>query len=70
MKHLLKPITLGSTTLKNRIILAPMTRMRGELDGTPNDLMAEYYSQRASFGLIITETNYINPTANTYPGIK
>ncbi|KAL4512405.1 hypothetical protein ABPG72_005407 [Tetrahymena utriculariae] len=68
MKNLFTPITLGKLNLKNRFILAPMTRMRGELDGTPTDIMGEYFSQRSSFGLIVTEASFINPHANTYPG--
>lgn len=44
MKNLLSPLKIGSITAKNRVFLAPMTRMRGEKDGSANDLMAEYYS--------------------------
>ena len=46
--------SLGPNTLKNRIVMAPMTRCRAE-NNIPNDLMAEYYAQRASAGLVITE---------------
>lgn len=45
---------LKNTTLKNRIVMAPMTRCRA-IDNIPNDLMTEYYSQRAGAGLIISE---------------
>jgi N-ethylmaleimide reductase len=45
---------LGSIDLKNRIVMAPMTRCRA-IDNIPNDLMAEYYKQRSNAGLIITE---------------
>ncbi|CAN5179520.1 alkene reductase [soil metagenome] len=52
---------LGSITLKNRIVMAPMTRSRA-IGNVPNDLMATYYGQRATAGLIITEG--ISPSAN------
>ena len=53
---------LGSLTLLNRVVMAPMTRCRAVEHGTPNALMAEYYSQRASAGFIITEGTA--PSAN------
>lgn len=53
---------LGSISLKNRIVMAPMTRARSTQPGdVPNELMAEYYGQRASAGLIISEATYISP---------
>lgn len=52
---------LGNITLKNRIVMAPMTRCRA-IDNIPNDLMAKYYGQRAGAGLIITEGT--SPSAN------
>jgi N-ethylmaleimide reductase len=59
--------------LKNRVVMAPMTRSRADNAGNvPNDLMVEYYSQRASAGLIITEGTYVNREAVGYinvPGI-
>lgn len=58
---LFSPVTLGSIELKNRIVMAPMTRSRAT-DNIPNSLMAEYYGQRASAGLIITEGT--SPSAN------
>lgn len=51
---LLSPFTLGDVPLSNRSVMAPMTRCRA-INNVPNDLMASYYSQRASAGLIITE---------------
>lgn len=70
---LFEPMSLGSLTLKNRIVMAPMTRSRATQPGNiPNDLMAEYYAQRASAGLIITEGAPISPVARGYsltPGI-
>lgn len=68
MKNLITPAKFGKLNLKNRVLLAPMTRMRAEKDGTPNDLIAEFYSQRSSYGLVITECSPINSTCNTYPG--
>lgn len=47
--------SLGRVELKNRIVMAPMTRSRADADGSPNALMLEYYRQRASAGMIITE---------------
>ncbi len=58
---LLTPIKIGETNLFNRIVMAPMTRCRA-IGNIPNDLMAEYYEQRASAGLIITEGT--SPSAN------
>ncbi len=52
---LYSPVTLGELTLCNRIVMAPMTRSRAGVDAVPTPLMAEYYRQRASAGLIITE---------------
>ncbi len=52
---------LGSLTLPNRAVMAPLTRGRANADGTPNDLMASYYAQRASAGLIVTEATAISP---------
>lgn len=52
---LFSPYTLGALTLKNRTVMAPMTRNRAVEGNAPNALMAEYYSQRAEAGLIITE---------------
>ncbi|MES2769868.1 MAG: alkene reductase [Bdellovibrionota bacterium] len=74
MSQLLQPIKLGSIELDNRIIMAPLTRCRasGEDGRTPNELMVEYYVQRASAGLIISEATAVTPMgvgyANT-PGI-
>lgn len=55
MKDLFSKAQLGHYTLKNRLVMAPMTRSRANADGTPTPLMAKYYSQRAGLGLIITE---------------
>lgn len=55
-----EPLELGGLFLKNRIALAPMTRARAGESRIPNDLMAEYYVQRASCGLLITEATSIS----------
>ncbi len=57
--QLLTPITLGALSLKNRVVMAPMTRSRADEQGDmPNALMREYYRQRATAGLIITEGSH------------
>jgi N-ethylmaleimide reductase len=58
---LLRPFELRGLTLKNRIVMAPMTRSRAGVERLPNALMAEYYRQRAGAGLIITEGATISP---------
>ena len=50
---LFQPVSLGPYRLANRIVMAPLTRSRASEDGVPISLMAEYYAQRASAGLII-----------------
>ena len=69
---LLTPFNLGGLKLKNRVVLAPMTRSRAGLERMPNDLMAEYYAQRCGAGLLITEATVISEQANGWnqtPGI-
>ena len=59
---LLSPYKMGSLLLPNRIVMAPLTRMRADPeDHMPTELMAEYYAQRASAGLIISEATAISP---------
>ena len=65
---LFEPAKLGDLELKNKIIMAPMTRSRA-IDNVPNALMAEYYSQRASAGLIITEGTAPSPNGLGYSRI-
>jgi len=65
---LLKPTTLGKISLSNRVVMAPMTRCRA-LGNFPNDLMATYYAQRASAGLIITEGTAPSPNGLGYARI-
>ncbi len=55
MAELSSPITLGDLQLKNRVIMAPLTRTRVADDLIPTQMMADYYAQRASAGLIISE---------------
>jgi N-ethylmaleimide reductase len=69
---LFAPTTLGPLVLRNRIVMAPMTRSRAFEASIPNDLMAEYYGQRAGAGLIITEGVSPAPNGTGYariPGI-
>ncbi len=55
MHHLFQPLQMGALTLPNRILMAPLTRCRTETEHIPTPLMAEYYAQRASGGLLIAE---------------
>lgn len=57
---LFEPLKLGAIALPNRVVMAPLTRGRAGPDRIPNALMAEYYSQRARAGLIITEATAIS----------
>lgn len=52
MPTLFDPITVGKFELANRVAMAPLTRMRSDADGVPKDMNVEYYSQRASAGLV------------------
>ncbi len=67
-EQLLKPVRLGAWDLPNRIIMAPLTRCRAGDERIPNAMMAEYYTQRASAGLILTEATSISPQGVGYPG--
>jgi N-ethylmaleimide reductase len=60
MKSLFDPLTMGSLKLKNRIVLAPMTRGRAGVERIPNEVMADYYFQRSSAGLLITEATVVS----------
>ncbi|WP_411274599.1 alkene reductase [Daejeonella sp.] len=66
---LLLPYTSGSLELKNRTVMAPMTRSRATSDNIPTDLMADYYRQRAEAGLIITEGTSPSPNGLGYSSI-
>lgn len=70
---LFEPVTIGALHLSNRIAMAPLTRLRADLDGSPNDLLVEYYRQRASMGLIVTEGTWPVAEGRTWvgqPGIE
>lgn len=64
---LFAPATLGSVTLANRIVMAPLTRSRAATGNVPHALNARYYAQRASAGLIISEASQISPLGQGYP---
>ncbi|MFC5051457.1 alkene reductase [Rubritalea spongiae] len=64
---LLSPIQIGAWDLANRIIMAPLTRCRASKGRVPNAMMAEYYAQRASAGLIISEATSVDPMGVGYP---
>lgn len=61
------PVALGSIELKNRLVMAPLTRMRAIAGDVPNPLAKTYYAQRASAGLIITEATQISALGRGYP---
>lgn len=70
---LLTPLTLGDLALPNRMVMAPMTRRRAAHGKLPTELMAQYYAQRASAGLIISESIEVDPWSGlqgpTRPGL-
>src|SRR4030042_824558 len=68
MSQLFSKATLGTLTLQNHLVMSPMTRNRA-IGNIPNELMAEYYAQRASAGLIITEGTSPSPSGLGYPRI-
>jgi 2,4-dienoyl-CoA reductase-like NADH-dependent reductase (Old Yellow Enzyme family) len=67
MPTLFDPLPLGDLTLPNRVIMAPLTRCRAGAKRLPNALMAEYYAQRASAGLILSEGVVVTPQGVGYP---
>jgi 2,4-dienoyl-CoA reductase-like NADH-dependent reductase (Old Yellow Enzyme family) len=72
MPNLFDPLTAGDLKLKNRMIMAPLTRSRAGASRVPNQLMVDYYTQRAGAGLIITEATSVTPMGVGYadtPGI-
>src|SRR5690349_13977559 len=72
MPTLFDPLRVGNIELDNRIVMAPLTRSRADDEGVQPSYAAEYYSQRASAGLIITEATNVSPMAKGYvrtPGI-
>ncbi|RQW29709.1 alkene reductase [Rhodobacteraceae bacterium CH30] len=72
MPTLFDPLTLGELKLKNRVVMAPMTRNRADVHGVPTPEMLDYYAQRASAGLIVAEGTWPSPEGQAYcrqPGI-
>lgn len=67
-EELLKPIEIGGQALKNRVVLAPLTRARAGESRLANSLMAEYYAQRAGAGLLITEATTVSAQGNGWVG--
>jgi 2,4-dienoyl-CoA reductase-like NADH-dependent reductase (Old Yellow Enzyme family) len=67
MSSLFEPLQAGALRLPNRIIMAPLTRCRAGAGRVPTDLMREYYVQRASAGLILTEATSVDPMGVGYP---
>ncbi len=67
MPTLLDPVKIGAWHLPNRIVMAPLTRCRASDGRVPNALMAEYYRQRASAGLILSEATAVSPNGVGYP---
>ncbi|MBN3761622.1 alkene reductase [Burkholderia sp. Ac-20365] len=63
----LQPVTIGGLHLKNRVVMAPMTRSRSNEAGVPPEYAADYYAQRAGAGLIVTEATNISSQARGYP---
>jgi len=64
---LLQAETLGDVHLKNRVVMAPLTRMRANNEGVPSPLAKAYYTQRVTAGLIISEATQISPLGKGYP---
>lgn len=62
---LLEPVRIGRHLLKNRIVMAPLARARGDERRAPKDIVGTYYSQRATAGLIVTEACHVSPTSAT-----
>src|ERR1700744_4173110 len=72
MNQSFTPVRVGRYILPNRLVMAPMTRSRAKSDGTPGELAAEYYAQRASVGLIVSEGTQPSDDGQGYlttPGI-
>lgn len=69
---LFNPLKVGALTLPNRFVLAPLTRTRAGMEHMPNALMAEYYAQRASGGLLVTECTMVSEGTSAFiaePGV-
>jgi 2,4-dienoyl-CoA reductase-like NADH-dependent reductase (Old Yellow Enzyme family) len=64
---LFTPLQAGALQLPNRIVMSPLTRCRASAGRVPNEMMARYYTQRAAFGLLITEATSVDPMGVGYP---
>jgi 2,4-dienoyl-CoA reductase-like NADH-dependent reductase (Old Yellow Enzyme family) len=67
MSSLFQPLQVGDLVLPNRVIMAPLTRCRADEGRVPNAMMARYYAQRASAGLILSEATAVTPMGVGYP---
>ncbi len=67
MSKIFEPLQIGRLTIPNRIIMAPLTRTRASAGRVPNSMMAEYYRQRSTAGLILTEATSVDPLGVGYP---
>src|SRR5215210_407663 len=65
---LFSPMTLGELELPNRLVMAPLTRVRSGREGIPGPLVVEHYRQRASLGLIVSEGTYPSHAGQGFPG--
>lgn len=65
---LFHPLALGGIDLANRVVMAPMTRLRSGASGVPGELLVEHYRQRAGLGMIVTEGTYPSPDSQAYSG--
>lgn len=68
LNGLLRPMMFGEIPVSNRVIMAPLTRLRAEPDGTPGEIVARYYAQRASMGLIVSEGTFFTEASRGYLG--
>ncbi len=68
MEKLLSPLNLGPYVLRNRVVMAPLTRMRAGERNVPREMNVAYYRQRASAGLVITEATPVSPFGHGYRG--
>lgn len=68
MTTLHSPVQMGDLNLPNRVLMAPLTRCRAGMTHVPNELMAEYYAQRAGGGLIFTECSMVAGDASAFMG--
>ena len=67
--HLLRPLQIGALALNNRVILAPMSRLRADANAVPTEIVPTYYAQRASAGMIISESVSVSPFGEGFPNI-